>query len=667
MKYTKVFTKDFAALAAVLVATTKLAKEGLALNRTSVEETAKVYSDYRAISEKEAEVEVGAGENELSHKESIPTPPQHLTATQADVISAYIVRTLLSKPQVITVPQVINQPEVSTGVENFMVSCQNRYDWRLKLNKIIHGMTKYGPSGLLVIPRPEGIDFEAVTPGNGFYNIHKKEGMAIIQKDYDYLMELLQINSQSLTTMGKEILESPEILHHISAENYSMGYHEIEKDNGSCKSDNSHLTDSERSRLFLASIPVPEKKGSKAINGAYSGMHIADDCNDTCFTNDDKFGEVSDIDKLEVLSRLYELTFNTVHLDNRLANVNGIPGATKNTQPHRSKYLIMSINGFPLFAKVITSEMVIMCDLKLSTDNETAETLVQSLSATERYNNDFTRAVLLGLKDIVNKKNVHYDPEVFQRLPNGRYEIKSHTDLEGRPINPKNHVYSDDSSATNIAALTQTLPSPAQVADEVTGNNPMLSAQHTRGNRTAVEGQNLTTNSESRFFVYAGNFFMTIVNSFAGTSIEIIKANPSWIQIYNVEQDRMVEVSVDDLIAYGKNYYREQTGLIPTSGGSPDLALAIMNMFSTIPSLAQERDVGDVVTYFAKTGGFMDFPELRRPHTRGERLNTSGSGQLSAGTEGLARQLAAGNDNNGAPNLTDEQLAQQDQQAQQPI
>lgn len=633
-----IFTKDYASLITVLMCSTESLKKGLAENRRSVEKTSKVYSDYRAISEKEAELNKSTSNNERRDKEVLPTPPQLLTETQAGVISAYIISKLLSKPNIITVPQVVNQPEVSTGVDNFMISCQNKFDWRLKLNKTIHGMTKHGPSGIVIIPRVEGIDFETITPGNGYMNSHTKEGMCILKKNYNWLMDLVSLNSTFLTTLGKKIAEEPSVLHHINAKNYSMGYHEI--DNKACDSDKdmSGLTHQERLTAILDAIPVPISVDEQK---AYKGTLIKD-C-DMCFPDDGKFGKVETLDKLKVMSKDYEITFNTVDLDSRLADIEAIPNLTNIEGQNRKRYLIVSIHGFPIIVRHITTDMIIVADLFLSSDNEKACTLVESLEATEKYNLDYHRSVLIGLKDIINQENVWFDPEVFQEDENGRHQLKSSTDLKGEPINFSRHVYELDSPAANIAAITQTLPPPSVIADDITGNNPMLSAQHVKGNRTQIEGQRLSTNSESRFFVFAGNFYMTIINSLAKSAIELITANPSWVETYSVEQDAMIKVTASELIKYSKHFYQEQTGLIPTSLGSPEAAQGLMNLFATIPTLSEERDIGDVVTYFAKSLGFTDFPDLRRPHNRDSRINTQGQSDLDPAKSLLAQQLAQGN------------------------
>ena len=647
-----VFTSDYSELVAVVMATTESAKQGLDDNRKKVDKTKKVYSDYRAISAKEAKLSSDKGRGDRRDQESIPVPPQLLTETQAGVISGYIISKLLSKPKIINVPQLINQPEVSTSVDNFMVSCQNKYDWRLKLNQTIHGMTRFGPSGIFIIPRADGIDIENITPGNGFYDVHKHEGMCIIRKGYDYLMEMITLNEAHLTGMGKKISEHPEILHHLCSSNYSMPYYEIEKAGKNEIDPMGHLSSQESLTAFLASMTPPSLSGKVSVHGLYKGRNInttADGCS-ICHADDGRFDKVDAADKINLMGKYFEITFNTVHLDGRLANLNEITGNKSSKNGGRKKYLIMSIHGFPISAREITSEMIILSDLFLSADNEDAQTLVESLEATETYNTDFHRSMLFALKDLVDQNNIWYDDSVFTTDAKGNKSLKAGEDINGDTINPRNHMFEITSPAQNIAAISQTLPSPVSIADDVTGNNPMLSAQHTKGNRTAIEGQNLTANSESRFFVFAGKFYMTVVNALAKTAIDLVAANPSWIQVYSVQQDAMATVDVNELITYSKRYYQEQTGLIPSALGSPEMALAIINMFSTIPQLAQERDVGDIITYFAKSGGFSDFPELRRPHSRDERLKTVGqqlqglAGQGPDGRQQLAEQLGAGNE-----------------------
>lgn len=644
-----VFTKDYTELVAVLMATSKLAKTGLSKNREKVDKTRKVYSDYRALTAAEAVLTAKKGKGGKLEEKSIPVPPQLLTETQAGVISAYIISKLLSKPKIINVPQLVNQPEISTAVDNFMVSCQNRYDWRLKLNKTIHGMTRFGPAGVMVIPRVEGIDIESITPGNGSYDVGKQEGMCILRKSYDFLMDMLDLYEDSLTGMGKKIKASPEMLHHLMQENYSMGYYEIAKagepEGSECTSGFSHQ---EKLTSFLSSV----KPISKSAQGAYKGrlIHTTEDGCPLCFEDDGKMGEVDAAEKLEVMSSCYEITFNTVHLDGRLANLKSVDGAAAR-ESGRKKYLVMSLHGFPLSVTEITSERIIISDLFLSADNEEALTLAENLQGAETYNTDYHRSIILALKSLVNQDNIWFDNDVFTTDENGRRALKSGEDFEGKKINPRDHMYAIDSPADSIAAIAQTLPRPAAVGDDITGNNPMLSAQHTKGNRTAIEGQNLTANSESRFFVYAGVFYMTVVNALAKTAIDLIDANPSWIKVYDTASDAMVTVDAAELIAYSRRYYQEQTGLIPSALGSPDVALAILNLFGTNPQISQERDIGDMVTYFAKTAGFTDFPELRRPHQRDDRLKT-GAASPNLGPDGreqLATQLAIGNQDPAQP------------------
>lgn len=658
-----VFTKDYIALVSVLMATSECLKTGLGTNRAKVDKTAKVYKDYRALSEKEAEVNISVEGSGVNTKQKIPTPPQNLTETQAEVISSYIITKLLMKPTVINVPQVVNQPEVSTGVESFMVSCQNKYDWRLKLNKTIHAMTKYGPAGIMVIPRADGIDMETISPGNGYYDVCKQEGMCVLNKDYEFLMDMIDLNTNSLTSLGEKILDKPEVLHHLLEGSHDMGYYTIASHVSGESCSMSGLTPQEQSKLMIKHMPVPLSKGSQA---AYKGRTIVTDS--CCYEDDGRFGEVSDADKLALMDRCFAITFHTAHLDDRLANLKGIPSVNKQTGQggqHRMKYMIMSMNGFPIWVKPITSEMIIVSDLFLSSDNEQAKTLVEALEATEKYNTDYHRSVLLGLKDIINQENVIFDPKVFQRNAMGRLEIKSFESLNGDKVRLNEHVFEIKSAAADIAAITGALPAPTTYADEVTGNNPLMSSQHVAGNRTQVEGQRLTQNSESRFFVYAGFFYMSVVNPFARSCIEHVVARPSWIQVMDLQNDRMVPSSMGQLVEYSRQYYQEQTGLIPNNLGDPAIAQAIMNMLAGSPNLAQEYDLGDIMSYFAKSGGWIDFPKLRRPHARTQPIGVArgGANLLDFGKSTLATQLAQGNQppQQEQP-LTDEAAAQYEAQ-----
>lgn len=676
-----VFTKNYIALSTVLMKMSETGKAGLGKNRQRVQATAKVYADYRAISDKEAEMDRSLDGDGCARKEKVPTPPQHLTETQAETISAYTSSRILSAPEVINVPDVVNQPEVSTGVKSFMISCQSKYKWRLKLTKTIHSMTKYGPAGVLVIPRHDGIDMETITPGNGYYNTCKEEGMCVLNKDYDFLMDMIDLNDQSLTSLGQKIKEKPEVLHHIisggGSNGYDMGYYQIQH-NTCVDEDMSHLTPQEQSKAMIANLPVPMSLNDAK---AYKGMTIQE--GDCCYEDDGKFGEVSDQQKLELMSKCLAITFNTLHLDSRMANLKEIPsvGATGQGGEARQKYMIMSINGFPIWVKPVTSEMIIVSDLFLSGDNEQAKTLVEALKPTEKYNTDFHRSVILALKAIVNQDNLILDPNVFDRnKQTGKLEIKSFENLNGDKVDFRQHLFEATSPANDIQAITQTLPAPNSYADEVTGNNALMSSQHVKGNRTQVEGQRLTQNSESRFFVYAAHFYMSIINPFSTTCIDHLVARPSWVEVINPQptqqlgqipgqqatpQDEFIPASVGQMAEYVKNYYREQTGLIPSNSGDPQIAQFILQMIANDQQLSTEYDKGEIMAYFAKTGGWEDFPKVRRPHLRGQPIGTGGqSTELDAGKSTLAQQLAQGNQDP-AQQLSPEEQALAIEQSQQ--
>lgn len=654
-----VFTKNYIALVGVLMVTSESLKTGISDNRSKVDKTAKVYKDFRAISEKEAEIDIGVEGAVEKTKQKVPTPPQLLTETQAEVISSYIISKLLTKPNVINVPQVVNQPEVSTGVESFMVSSQTKYDWRLKLNKTVHAISKYGPSGIMVIPRQDGIDMETISPGNGHYDMCKKEGMCVLNKNYSFLMDMIDLNTNSLTGLGKKILEKPEVIHHLLQGSHDMGYYKIESHVSGENCSMSGFTPQEQSKAMLKHLPVPMTSGQAA---AYKGQTIKfDEC---CYEDDGKFGEVDAADKLALMEACFPITFHTVHLDDRLANLKEIPSVNQQSgqgTSNRMKYMVMSVNGFPIWVKPVTSEMIIVSDLFLSSDNEKAKTLVEALEATEKYNTEYHRSVLFGLRDIINQENVIFDPKVFQRNDMGRLEIKDFQTLSGEKVRLNEHVFEVKSAAADIAAITGALPAPTTYADDVTGNNPLMSSQHVAGNRTQVEGQRLTQNSESRFFVYAGFFYMSVVNPFARTCIEHIVARPSWVEVMDLQNDRMTPATISQLVEYSKQYYQEQTGLIPNSSGDPAIAQAIMNMLAGNPQLSQEYDQGDIMAYFAKSGGWSDFPKIRRPHARTQPIgiNNSGAGALDPGKSALAAQLAQGNQPQQQEQpLTDESAAQ---------
>lgn len=661
---------NYLKLVSLLLVMGKSAHEGLSKARVEVTKSGKVYSGYKAISEKEAELDISQ-QGESGVKEAIPTPPQLLTSTQAGIISSYIISRLLSKPKILKMPKSLTQQEVSVGVEKFVTSSQNKYDWRLKLNKVVHSMTKYGPAGILVIPREEGIDFEVISAGNGYFDPKKKEGMCVLNKGYDFLMGLLDLNAASLTQLGRDIQDKPAILHHVRAKNYGAGYYDIKTNCQTSVDSLSGLSHQERLNTMLNSVPIgigsvgDKLNTTKAKKQEQSPLKIKlnKGCG-SCITQE----EVSAYQLLEVMSGDYDITFNTMHIDSRLAKVDEFKSNKVVTGNHRQMYLIISVNGYPLVVKHITSELIMMSDLYLTADNEQADNLPTTLAATEKYNTDYHRAILLGLKDIVNQANIFFDEDVFIKKE-GRWTIKSQKDLSGKVINPRDHMVELSSPAGNIAAITQVLPDPAGLANQLTGNNALLSATHIKGNRTALESQNLTQNSESRFFVFAGNFFMNIINKLARTTIDLIVANPQWISVMNPKKDKFITPSVKELILYKEKYYEEQTGLIPTSLGSPEAASAIINMLGTNQELGRTRDMGDVLNYLAESLGFSDFPEIRPPHERGDRLTPEESQQLAndvrnAQDLNVATQLIQGTAPSQQQNLTPEQLAEQQAQAQ---
>jgi hypothetical protein len=256
---------------------------------------------------------------------------------------------------------------------------------------------------------------------------------------------------------------------------------------------------------------------------------------------------------------------------------------------------------------------------------------------------------------------------VFEEIE-GRLTIKAFEDLEGKEIDPRKHLVTVGDSAANIQALLQILPSPTSLANDLTGNNALLSANHIKGNRGAQESQILTAASESRFFLYAGVFYMNIINPLTKSLIELLPANRQWIKVLDVEQDKMVTPNVSELVLFRDHFFEEQTGLIPQTLGSPEAAKTLVTLLTTIPELAQERDLGDAVTYLASTLGFTDFPSMRKPHRPDDRLNKDSQDDISL----LAEQLQVGQNlvdglrsgQQQEAGLTPEQAAAQDEAEQ---
>lgn len=159
--------------------------------------------------------------------------------------------------------------------------------------------------------------------------------------------------------------------------------------------------------------------------------------------------------------------------------------------------------------------------------------------------------------------------------------------------------FRDDQFQINMAETQSFLA----MANQISGLNPARQGQFVKGNKTKFEYADIMANANGRdqavALVLEGNFFTPIK--------QIIKSNILQYQkgtaVYNREEERMVTV---DPVALRKAnlVFKISDGVNPSDKIiDGDTLTAATQLFSSVPQIGAEYNVGDMVAYLFKSRG----------------------------------------------------------------